>query len=95
MEKQTVNVPRRILAMALTYGAAGLLPWTRDEPSVVDATATVSGFGDRTRVRISFQHTRLGKDGRIRDVRPLTDPRFYQEFFGKVDKSLFVQREGL
>lgn len=71
--------------------------------STIDATANVSGFGQRIKVRVNFQRkvvssvssTFGSSNERTLDVNPINDPKFYQEFFVKVDKGLFIQQQGL
>jgi hypothetical protein len=62
--------------------------------ATVDATANVSEFGDRVRVRVNFQRRLVGLFGGV-SVTPVTDPKSHQEFFTKLDKGLFLQGEGL
>lgn len=72
--------------------------------STIEATANISEFGKRTKVRMNFQRKVVGEipsffgnsnNERIVDVNQINDPKFYQEFFVKVDKGLFIQKLGL
>lgn len=65
--------------------------------STLDATANVSEFGNKIKVRVNFQRkSELGFDqNNLLGVSPITEPKFYQEFFVKVDKALFIKNEGL
>lgn len=85
----------RALAIVMTYGAAALLPGPKDASSILEATANVAAFGQETRLRINFQLKRLENGNRVKDVQTVLDGRVYQEFFSKVDKGLFLQREKL
>jgi hypothetical protein len=60
---------------------------------VIDATANVSEYGDQTRVRVSFQEKVLDNFGAVMEVKQLQDGKFYQDFFSKVDKGIFLQKE--
>jgi hypothetical protein len=63
--------------------------------TTLDATVNVSNFGDGARVRISF-HQKLSSDaGGLMAVTPVFDAKLYQEFFAKVDRGLFIQKQGL
>jgi hypothetical protein len=62
--------------------------------TTVEATANVSDLGDRVSVRINFQRRLTDNGGRTR-VAQVTDAKGYQEFFAKLDKGFFLQREGL
>jgi hypothetical protein len=85
----------RKLAIVMTYGLAALLPGPKDKSAVLEATANVAAFGSETRLRISFQLKRLENGSHVKEVRTVLDGRIYQDFFAKVDKGLFLQRESL
>ena len=63
------------------------------ENTVIDCTANVSQFGERTRVRASFQLKQMNNKGGVEKVQTMDDPKFYQEFFTKVDKGIFIEKE--
>jgi hypothetical protein len=90
---EALKVGRKV-AIVFTYGLAALLPGPKDKAAVLEATANVAGFGSEARVRINFQLKRLA-GSQVKDVRTVTDGRVFQEFFAKVDKGLFLQREHL
>ena len=62
---------------------------------VLDFTGNVSEFGQQTKVRVSFQRKVLDNHGEVVDVRPVEDVDFYQNFFTRRDKGLFLQKEEL
>lgn len=62
---------------------------------VTECSANVSPFGKQNRVRLTFQQRVQGPDGAVMRTSLIEDPAFYQEFFSRVDKSVFLQREGL
>jgi hypothetical protein len=62
---------------------------------VRDFTGNVSEFGSQTKVRVSFQRKILDNRGDVVEVQPIEDPVFYQDFFSRMDKSLFLQQEKL
>lgn len=63
------------------------------ENTVIDCTANVSQFGERTRVRANFQVKQMNNKGGVEKARIMDDPKFYQEFFTKVDKGIFIEKE--
>ena len=63
--------------------------------SHVACTANVSEFGKKTRVRVTFQERVLDNKGEVTKSSLIDDPNFYQAFFAKVSKGLFIQNEGL
>ena len=68
---------------------------TYRKTEVRDFTGNVSEFGAETKVRVSFQSKVLDNRGETVSVQPIDDPVFYQDFFSRMDKSLFLQKEQL
>jgi hypothetical protein len=62
---------------------------------IVDASANVSEFGRDVRVRIVFQTKINDNFGNAIDCKTVDDPNVYRDFFFKVDKSVFIERQGL
>jgi hypothetical protein len=60
-----------------------------------DFTGNVSEFGAQTKVRVSFQRKVLDNRGDVVEVQPIDDAAFYQDFFSRMDKSLYLQQEQL
>ena len=63
------------------------------ECAIIDCTANVSQFGEKTRVRTNFQIKYMNNKGGVEKVHTLDDLKFYQEFFSKVDKGIFIEKE--
>lgn len=70
-------------------------PPTYKKTEVRDFTGNVSEFGAQTKVRVSFQRKLLDNRGDVVEVEPIDDATFYQDFFSRMDKSLFLQKEQL
>lgn len=68
---------------------------TYQNNAIMEATANVSAFGQQTRVRLNVVQKVMDNKGGVMDVEPVTDPKFYQDFFETVSKSLFIQHEKL
>lgn len=62
---------------------------------IIECSANVSEFGTRTRVRVNFQMKTFDNTGAVMEVLQIQDPRYYQDFFTKVDKGIFIARENL
>lgn len=60
---------------------------------MIEATINVSDFGKQSRVRASFQAKYLDQRGNPLDVYAISDAKFYQDFFVKVDKGIFIQKQ--
>jgi len=61
----------------------------------IEATINVSRFGEKVRVRASFQSKVFDNTESVMSVRQIVDEEFYQTFFAKVDKGIFIQREAI
>ena len=63
--------------------------------AVVECTANVSEFGKECRVRLSFQRKLMSASGAVMQARVVDDAAFYQQFFAKIDKGIFLQQQGI
>jgi len=63
--------------------------------STIECSGNVSEFGSQTKVRVNFQTKMMNNKGEVMDVRQVDDAKYYQDFFGKVDKGIFIQKERL
>lgn len=61
--------------------------------SIIESSANISEFGEKCRVRIIFQVKVLDNKGEVMTVKQIADAKYYQNFFSKVDKGLFLERE--
>ena len=61
--------------------------------SIIDCTANVSEFGDQMKVRVNFQVKVLDNKGGCILVQQVNHPDYYQRFFSKVDKGIFIEKE--
>jgi len=75
------------------FGSSGEGTWVASE--VREITVNVSPFGPKTKVRVNVQRRVVNSRGVTVEAEVVDDPAFYQTFFSKVDKALFIQRERL
>ncbi|MFZ4801238.1 MAG: hypothetical protein ACOYLR_04510 [Chlorobium sp.] len=61
--------------------------------SITEASANISEFGKQIRVRINFRYKVLNNKGAVMRVSQIDDDRYYQDFFAKVDKSLYLGKQ--
>ena len=78
-----------------TYGASLLVPTGRTEFSTLEANVNVTQEAAGTRVRVSLVARVTEKNGTVRSVRPVDDPQAYQALLARLDKAVYLQREGL
>lgn len=66
---------------------------------IVQCSVHVSRQGNQTRVRAVFEGQLLDKNGNIAGTEHADDPvkhgKMYQQFFGELDKALFIQQQNL
>lgn len=61
----------------------------------VESSINVTEMGTRCKVRANFQAKILDNKGNTMEVYSVDDQKFYQDFFSKVDKGVFLQKQGL
>lgn len=76
--------------IALLFGGAQA---RYQKSAILDVSANVSDFGNETKVRVTFQTKTVDNFGSPLSATQVDDERFYQDFFSKVDKSLFFEKE--
>ncbi len=72
----------------------GLLRASRGSFGALEATVNVSEFGKQTRVRVSFGTLQYADGGRT-FTRPVQVAAVYQDFFVKLERGFFIQKQGL
>ncbi len=91
-EKQMdVSSKSDVFWSTLAYGKEA----TWKKAYIMECTANVSDFGKDTKVRVNFQGKSLDNKGNILEIKHVDDEKYYQEFFSKVDKGIFIQKEKL
>lgn len=63
--------------------------------SIVESTANVSQFGEKVKVRMNFLLKAYDNRGDLINLGQVESEEFYQDFFSKVDKGIFLQKENL
>ena len=66
---------------------------TYQKNQIIDVTANISEFGEEMRVRVNFRVKVMNNKGGVVIVRQVDDPEYYQKFFAKVDKGIFIEKE--
>lgn len=65
--------------------------WAKN--SIIESTVNVSQFGKQVKVRVIFQVKSMNNLGEVMAVYQVDDEKYYQDFFAKVDKGIFIQKE--
>ncbi len=66
-----------------------------NKSSLLESSVSVMDGSGSVRIRAVFQAKTLDNFGLPVDTRTVEDAKYYQEFFSKVDKSLFYANQGL
>ncbi|MBY0500962.1 MAG: hypothetical protein K2P93_03060 [Alphaproteobacteria bacterium] len=61
--------------------------------ALIEATANVKTQSGKTKVRASFQEKVMNNVGGVDSVYTIEDPKFYQDFFDKIGKSIFIEKQ--
>ena len=88
-----VDIESKSEAILLILLLGDKASWKKN--SIIESTANVSEFGTQTRVRVNFQVKVMDNKGGVREVKQIEDEKYYQDFFSKVDKGIFIQKEKL
>lgn len=71
----------------------GKLFWSGVTVAVIEATANVTEMGNEIKVRINFKRKLLNVYGNAQSIDEINDAEYYQDFFAKVDKAIFIQKQ--
>lgn len=71
----------------------GRLSWTGVAVASVDATSNVSEYGSNIRVRVNFKRKMMNAYGSPVSIEEIDNPEYYRNFFEKVDKAVFLQKQ--
>lgn len=91
--EKRVDVENKTEAVLAVLFLGANARWKKN--SVFECSINVSEFGDGARVRANFQLRLLDNKGQLIGIEEVHHPKFYQEFFAKVDKAIFLASEKL
>jgi len=66
---------------------------TYEKNKIIETTINISEFSNGYKVRAVFQYKIYDNKGNLVEIEQIDDEDFYQEFFSKIDKSIFLQKE--
>jgi hypothetical protein len=67
--------------------------WKKNQ--IIECSLNIGESGNRTTVRANFQSKIMNNKGEVVKVVTIEDPTFYQTFFAKVDKGVFLGKNKL
>lgn len=68
---------------------------TWQKNAIVECAANVTPRPGGVRIRLSFQEKSLDNRGNVVSIMTVEDPLYYQRFFTRVDKGIYIEREGI
>lgn len=71
----------------------GSLTWKGIKVATIEATANVTEYGKEIKVRVNFKRKLLNVYGNAQIINEIDDEKYYQDFFSKVDKAIFIQKQ--
>jgi hypothetical protein len=69
------------------------LAWKGVKVATIEATANVTEYGKEMKVRINFKRKLLNIYGNAQVINEIDDEKYYQDFFSRVDKAIFIQKQ--
>ncbi len=69
------------------------LNWNGVKVATIETTANVTEYGKSMRVRVNFKRKLLNIYGNAQFIDDVNDETYYQDFFSKVDKAIFLQKQ--
>ena len=61
--------------------------------ATIETTANVTEYGKSMRVMVNFKRKLLNVYGNAQFIDDVNDEKYYQDFFSKVDKAIFLQKQ--
>ena len=61
--------------------------------ATIETTANITEYGESMRVRVNFKRKLLNIYGNAQFIDDVNDENYYQDFFSKVDKAIFLQKQ--
>ena len=89
--EKTVDIENKGEAFMAAFFAGANARWKK--ASIIECTGNITEFGDNVKVRVNFQLKILDNRGGILKIEQIDDEKYYQDFFIKVDKGIFLQKE--
>lgn len=69
------------------------LNWNGVKVATIETTANVTEYGKSIKVRVNFKRKLLNMYGNAQFIDDVNDENYYQDFFSKVDKAIFLQKQ--
>lgn len=91
--EKSIDIENRGEAFLCTMLLGSSARWSKQ--NILEASGNVSEYGSKTRVRMNFQIKTMDNFGCPKVIKTIDDLKFYQDFFDKVSKGIFIQEQGI
>lgn len=91
--EKNIDVEKTGEAIMLTLLIGQVARWNKH--MFLEASGNVSEYGSKTRVRMNFQTKTIDNFGCPQIIKTIHDVKFYQDFFDKVSKGIFIEQQGV
>ena len=88
-----IDVENKGEAFFLALLAGHEARWKKN--STIECSGNITEIGKVCKVRVNFMIKTMDNKGGVVDVKTIDDAKFYQEFFAKVDKGIFIGKQKL
>ncbi len=78
-------------AVFIALLGGGAMPVDKNQKLRASVVSSPTSTGEGMNVRVTFQRIVWNTQGQVTKTEPLDDPKFYQEFFEKLSKSVFLE----
>jgi len=79
------------ILLATSRLALPLMAWRHEKLRASVVTRPIGERGESVAVRVTFQRIVWDNQGRITIMEGLDEPEYYQEFFAKLSKAVFLE----
>ena len=88
-----INIENKGEAVIMALLGGHNARWKKN--SIIECSGNVTEMGKVCKVRMNFQVKTMDNKGGVVDVNTIEDQVFYQSFFAKVDKGIFIGKQKL
>ena len=95
-QRDATEVGQVVVAILVAALTGAWMP--TDDEQLMRASVVTRPIGDereRTAVRVTFQRIVWNTEGRVTQSESMTDPAFYQAFFARLSKAIFLQAHAI
>ena len=94
--KKHLNISSGSQVFSIMFAVHDTKRRSYNKTKVVEANIQVSKRGKKlVRMRVTFQELTLNTEGAITNVKHIKNASFYKTFFMKIDKGIFIEKEGV